>query len=676
MPVGSFVVACALAATAVEQVQFQIVAPAAAVPASPAEAPSSTPAAAASSAKLAAELAVDVRTTKLDARFVVAGQENGSTVPSSDGLKLALQGGAAERKEYSLSLPVRLRGDFEVTFKYDQLGIGDEPPGRGAGVAFGIAAPGPGAGEVVRVRVHRLWNEAQQRNWVTERIVERTGGMQTTESSIPAGLGKEIRVRLARTGGTLRTLVEEQPGAGFREVGTVDFPTTEAAGIQVLLHNGNQRASVKVRLLEFAIRAEKLGGKGPTVTNIHGQTFAGLPTSIDAGTLVVGGDSPQKIALDELLLIDLDREAAAGSPAAAAAGDSAILHFDSGDRLVGTLAELNSESARFKTSWGAEVDVPLARLAGIEFLESSQPAAAAPPGAPGASPATASATGESTAQTESPSDRWRRELASPGESDQVLVRARDAALTTVAGSVQALREGKLAMLYEGQSRNIDRTRVVGIVFAAHPAPAAARTPFQRFHFVDGQRLSGTWVAIAGDRFELLTAWDARWEIPAGSLREITAHNGRMVYLSDLEPASVEQVPYFGRVRELRRDQSLSGGPLRVGDSTFAKGLAVHSKTVLSYAIDGAFAQFRATLGFDPAAGRQGRVACRVLGDGRELFADADLRADEPAAVLDLPVAGVGTLVLEVDFGEFEDAGDDVIWGNPQLFREPPQPAAP
>jgi hypothetical protein len=37
--------------------------------------------------------------------------------------------------------------------------------------------------------------------------------------------------------------------------------------------------------------------------------------------------------------------------------------------------------------------------------------------------------------------------------------------------------------------------------------------------------------------------------------------------------------------------------------------------------------------------------------------------------LDLPVAGVKELVLEVDFGSDEDAGDRIIWGEPRLFRK-------
>jgi hypothetical protein len=67
--------------------------------------------------------------------------------------------------------------------------------------------------------------------------------------------------------------------------------------------------------------------------------------------------------------------------------------------------------------------------------------------------------------------------------------------------------------------------------------------------------------------------------------------------------------------------------------------------------------------------KRGRVACRVLGDGRELFAEKDLRADQEPRPLELDVAGVSQLTLEIDFGEDENICDRVIWAGARLYRE-------
>jgi hypothetical protein len=137
----------------------------------------------------------------------------------------------------------------------------------------------------------------------------------------------------------------------------------------------------------------------------------------------------------------------------------------------------------------------------------------------------------------------------------------------------------------------------------------------------------------------------------------------------MEPATVEQTPYFGRLLSYRRDQSLNGGNLKMKGKVYSKGLAVHSRCVLSYALDGQFTVFKTTLGFDDAAGSRGNVACRVLADGKELFSKPDLRADQDPQSLELPVQGVKLLSLEVDFGEDEDVGDRVIWAEARLFRK-------
>ena len=91
--------------------------------------------------------------------------------------------------------------------------------------------------------------------------------------------------------------------------------------------------------------------------------------------------------------------------------------------------------------------------------------------------------------------------------------------------------------------------------------------------------------------------------------------------------------------------------------------------VLTYAIDRKYAKLKATVGFDESVPKRGRVACRVLGDGRELFAEPDLRADAEPKAIELDVKGVAQLTLEIDFGEDENICDRVIWAGARLYRE-------
>ena len=149
----------------------------------------------------------------------------------------------------------------------------------------------------------------------------------------------------------------------------------------------------------------------------------------------------------------------------------------------------------------------------------------------------------------------------------------------------------------------------------------------------------------------------------------------MTYLSDLEPSKVEETPFFGRRSAWRKDVNLAGGPLKMDGRTYERGLAVHSRSSLTYDLDGQYATFEATVGFDESAKGLGRVDCRVFADDKELYANPDLRADAPPVKLALPVAKAQRLKLVVDFGPDQDTGDRVIWANSRLFRSPPSAKA-
>ena len=65
----------------------------------------------------------------------------------------------------------------------------------------------------------------------------------------------------------------------------------------------------------------------------------------------------------------------------------------------------------------------------------------------------------------------------------------------------------------------------------------------------------------------------------------------------------------------------------------------------------------------------------MYADGKEIYANPDLRADRPPVKLALPVSGAQQLRLHVDFGGAQDTGDRVIWANARLYRQEAAKAA-
>jgi hypothetical protein len=142
----------------------------------------------------------------------------------------------------------------------------------------------------------------------------------------------------------------------------------------------------------------------------------------------------------------------------------------------------------------------------------------------------------------------------------------------------------------------------------------------------------------------------------------------MTYLSDLEPSKVDESSFFGHRFPWRRNVGLTGDKLKMNGEVYERGLAVHSRSALTFDLDGRFDRFETLVGFDDAVRGKGRVACRVFADGKEIYANPDLRADAPPVPLKLSVASAQQLRLEIDFGREQDAGDRVIWADARLFR--------
>ncbi|MBI3839433.1 MAG: NPCBM/NEW2 domain-containing protein [Planctomycetia bacterium] len=307
----------------------------------------------------------------------------------------------------------------------------------------------------------------------------------------------------------------------------------------------------------------------------------------------------------------------------------------------GEVVEITPDLITLRTAWKAALRIPILQARGIWFA--------------GAAPA----------ETRADFDK---QMSAPTGEDVAFLLGRDKAPAQIAGSVTGLSGGKLAFRFEGSDRSVNQDRLLGLVFAAHPKIPLPSTPFHLLMLNSGDSISGRWVALNDGTLEIETLWQSRFQVPSGEVAEIRSRNGRLTFLGDLDPISVDEVPYFGRVIHWARDQGFDDAPPKVKGKQPSRSIAMHSRSVLTYALDEQFEKFKATLGFDDSAGTRGRVLCRVTVDGRELFVQKDFRSDQDPLNVEVPLHGAKQMTLEVDFGEAEDIGDRVIWAEPRLFR--------
>jgi hypothetical protein len=172
----------------------------------------------------------------------------------------------------------------------------------------------------------------------------------------------------------------------------------------------------------------------------------------------------------------------------------------------------------------------------------------------------------------------------------------------------------------------------------------------------------------------VTAFGTRFAVPLAGVVALDWLGGRAVYLSDLKPAGVDEPPPYLGVDSVRwppvADGSVDERDLRVGGSTYAKGVGMHGPGRIRYSLGGAYRRFEAVVGLDDRTGRRGSVRLRVLGDGKPLDTgfSGELTAKTGPVRLRADVTGVKVLALEVEIGRGGNVQDHVDWADARVIK--------
>ena len=82
-----------------------------------------------------------------------------------------------------------------------------------------------------------------------------------------------------------------------------------------------------------------------------------------------------------------------------------------------------------------------------------------------------------------------------------------------------------------------------------------------------------------------------------------------------------------------------------------------------------FERLRAKIGFQQPEGKAGRAAVRIVGDGKVLWKNDDLRGDASKPIeVDVSVAKIKSLSLEADYGGNFDVAGRIVWGEARLVK--------
>jgi hypothetical protein len=184
---------------------------------------------------------------------------------------------------------------------------------------------------------------------------------------------------------------------------------------------------------------------------------------------------------------------------------------------------------------------------------------------------------------------------------------------------------------------------------------------------DGDLITGGILGIDDRTVSLKTGY-GKFTLMQEKLLVLSVNNGGVIYLSDLEPFRVEEVPFFTVIKHYRRDESIGGTPISLRGKRFEKGLGVHSKTRLTYKLGKAYSSFKGVIGIDDEAKGKGSVIFKILGDEKVLFESGDLTGSSDPQRVDVKISGVEQIVLDVGYGKGFHIGDRAVWADARVIR--------
>jgi hypothetical protein len=366
---------------------------------------------------------------------------------------------------------------------------------------------------------------------------------------------------------------------------------------------------------------------------IEGEPVTGRLASLTQGWRIVLQHS-DRIAIAGADLIALRR---ADSDRTARTGPYVLLA--NGDRVRAVSQFSTADALRINSELLGSLDVPLERIQAIIL---------------------------GTLPDESARERLESSLTG-GErkQDSVVLANGDEAMGTFVG----MDDNAIRLEKAGDTVSITRSGVRAIAFSSDLISFPRTNDFYAVMVLrDGTELSVTGLEMAGGKLKGRASFGADFVVPVEQVQALEFRNGRVKYLSDMEPVEYRHTPYLELSYGYRRDRSVAGGPISLRGQMFRKGLGMHSLSELTYELDQSYRRFEAIVGIDDETAGRGSVNFRVLFDGREAWQSGLVTGQSAPKRVQLDVVDVNRLTLIVEFGAMGDVRDHADWASAHLVE--------
>ncbi len=367
------------------------------------------------------------------------------------------------------------------------------------------------------------------------------------------------------------------------------------------------------------------------VTTIDGQQITTTIEQIASDGKITGDNIPEGLTVDQVRSIEMPRQATPPN------GQAIRVILPAGGRMFAESVSVAQGKLNLLAS-GTSEEISLESVVAIKWRESSMV------------------------------DRLLGQRST--DSDQVVVET-PSGERVVPGILEEINATHVVLNYRGESRRIAIEKVVAVL-PADLGLAAPGYPLATVDMTDSSKIVGQLLSLDSEKVQLQITGKHSIALPTGSIVRIGVDAGRVVYLSAIELADVQQSSAFAAPRPWQRNRSVEGNPLRLKMPdgqvrTFENGIGVQSFARLSFQVPEGFDTFAAIVGIDRETGGLGDCEMIVEADGIRVWAGR-VRGSDPAQELQLDIGDARELTLIVDYGEDFDLADHADWCRARLIR--------
>jgi hypothetical protein len=261
-------------------------------------------------------------------------------------------------------------------------------------------------------------------------------------------------------------------------------------------------------------------------------------------------------------------------------------------------------------------------------------------------------------------------LFATGDSDRVLLANRD----ELQGTIASLSDKGLQLKTAAGATPIDIARLTGLIF--NPSLRAKQPADSQFAWIglrDGSRLRVTKLVTKDDRAELTLSGEVVVQVPLAAIAAIQPIGGKVVYLSELSPASYRHIPFLSLPWEYQKNRSARKAALRAVGERHLLGLGMHSAARLTYDLDVPYRRFEASLAIDDETAGLGSVIGRIFtddgsGEWKPRYESPIVRGGQAPVPVSVDLTGAKRISLLIDFADRGDEGDLADWINARLVK--------